>query len=124
MPLALGEPSRLTHLGDVVIIYIVNVGYFYAGQSDTGVSLSDSESDDEYDSTSSREALWLVYKWESLQPLTFYPAAEQPKPRTGLQLWRVDDEADSLRARCGMLRYTSCCPPDGCLLLSRQQAAL
>ena len=50
------------------------------------------------------ETLWLVYKWENLQPVSFYPEAEQPKLRTGLQFWAVNDETDSLRARCGMLR--------------------
>ena len=79
-----------------------SAGYFYAGQSDTGMLLSQNDRDESR--TASTEALWLVYKWESLQPVTFYPAAEQPKLRTGLQFWAADKESDSLRARCGMLR--------------------
>ena len=46
-----------------------------------------------------------MYKWENLQPLSFYPAAEQPKLGTGLPFWGVDTEAEALRARCLMLRY-------------------
>lgn len=83
-------------------ITLTLAGYFYAGQSDPGVKASE-EMDDEA-STILAEALWLVYKWENLQPVSFYPAAEQPKLRTGLQFWAVDNETESLRARCGMLR--------------------
>ena len=77
-------------------------GYFFAGQSDTGVQLSEGEEQEAYNP--SEETLWLVYKWESLQPVSFYPAAEQPKLRSGLQFWAVAEETDTLRARCGMLR--------------------
>ena len=83
-------------------LQILPPGYFYAGQSDTGVKAVE-EMEDEA-STILAETLWLVYKWENLQPVSFYPAAEQPKLRTGLQFWAVDDETESLRARCGMLR--------------------
>lgn len=74
-------------------------GYFMARQSDTGTLLSQ----EDMQVSDSPEALWLVYKWESLQPLSFYAAAEQPGPRAGF-LWGGDPASEALRARCRMLR--------------------
>ena len=51
-----------------------------------------------------QETLWLVYKWENLQPLSFYPSAQQAKISTGFSFWGMDVEAEALRARCLMLR--------------------
>lgn len=45
-----------------------------------------------------------VYKFERLQPLSYYAAAEQSQPLGGL-LWGARDSGeDALRARCQMVR--------------------
>lgn len=75
-----------------------------AGQSDTGVLLSQ----EDMQMSDSQEALWLVYKWESLQPIAFYPGAEQPRFRAGLQFWGMDTELQAVKARCRMLRRVVC----------------
>jgi hypothetical protein len=51
-----------------------------------------------------------VYKYERLQPLSYYAAAEQlQQPTPGLQLlWGAkEDGEEALRARCLMLRYAN-----------------
>jgi hypothetical protein len=48
-----------------------------------------------------------VYKYERLQPLSYYAAAEQVQPAPGVQLlWgqQQDRAGEALRARCAMLR--------------------
>ena len=70
----------------------------------------------EEDNNSCEQALWLVYKYERLQPLSHYAAAAQPGPgsagglgllpRVGA-LWggsKEDAEVAALRARCTMVR--------------------
>ena len=42
-------------------------GYFFAGQSETGLMLSQDEEQEQHPREPSKEALWLVYKWENLQ---------------------------------------------------------
>ena len=53
-----------------------------------------------------RDTLWLVYKWEGLQPLTLYPGAEQQLP---VFFWAQGSDGQT-RARFRMLR---------CVLLHR-----
>lgn len=48
-----------------------------------------------------------VYRFERLQPLSYYAAAEQMQPMTGL-LWGAKDTGEeALRARCQMVRCAS-----------------
>lgn len=85
-------------------------GYFYASQSDTGVTMSLTE---EQQSSSSQEALWLVYKWENLQPLAFYPSYQQEgSKKLPFQLIKRDIDAEALQDRCYMLRYPQCTMSD------------
>ncbi|KAL3141611.1 hypothetical protein ABBQ32_004852 [Trebouxia sp. C0010 RCD-2024] len=69
------------------------LGYFMAGQSETGAKVSNSKSPPE-------GTLWLVYKWEALMPLSQYPHAQQS---AGGRLFGTNQEA-ALRSRCRMLR--------------------
>lgn len=70
------------------------------------------------ENNNSREpAVWLVYKWEGLQPLSHYAAAAQSAQEPGLfgrgvsALWGSrggsSEEAAStaLRSRCAMVRW-------------------
>ena len=47
-----------------------------------------------------------VYRFERLQPLSYYAHAEQAQPMTGL-LWgsNKDAEGEALRSRCQMVRH-------------------
>lgn len=81
---------------------LTHAGFFYASQSDTGVTMSITNAQQ---SSSLQEALWLVYKWEPLQPLTFYPSFQQASPKSfPFQLIKRDLEAEALQERCFMLR--------------------
>ncbi|BDA41790.1 hypothetical protein COCOBI_02-5840 [Coccomyxa sp. Obi] len=71
------------------------LGYFWGSQSNAGASMSAEE----------EKVLWLVYKFEKLQPLTYYAAAAQSQPTSGLGLWGPKStEEDELRDRCRMVR--------------------
>ena len=48
--------------------------------------------------------LLQVYKFERLQPLSYYAAAEQSQPMGGLLWGARDGGGDALRARCQMVR--------------------
>ncbi len=48
-----------------------------------------------------RDTVWLVYKWEGLQPLTLYPSAEQQLP---VFFWAQGSDGQT-RARFRMLRW-------------------
>ena len=52
------------------------------------------------DSQRRRDTLWLVYKWEGLQPLALYPTAEQQLP---VFFWAQGSDGQT-RARFRMLR--------------------
>lgn len=69
------------------------LGYFMAGQSEVGAKVSNSKSPP-------GGALWLVYKWEALRPLSEYAYASQS---SGGILFGTNEEA-ALRSRCRMLR--------------------
>ena len=45
--------------------------------------------------------LWLVYKWEALQPLSQYPYADQ---QTGRGLFGLANEQAALQSRQRMIR--------------------
>ena len=48
---------------------------------------------------------WQVYKFERLQPLSYYASAEQRSSPAGAGLfWRADPGQEALVARCRMLR--------------------
>ena len=48
-----------------------------------------------------------AYKFERLQPLSYYASAEQRGAAAGAGLfWRVDPEQEALAARCRMLRHS------------------
>eukprot|EP00891_Asterochloris_glomerata_P005155 jgi/Astpho2/5155/Aster-x0666 len=68
------------------------LGYFLAGQSETSARISNSKSPNE-------GTLWLVLKWEALQPLSQYPFAQQ----SGGGLFGNNNGA-ALRSRCTMVR--------------------
>ena len=70
-----------------------HAGYFMAGQSEVGAKVSNSKSPP-------GGALWLVYKWEALRPLSEYAYAAQS---SGGILFGTNEEA-ALRSRCRMLR--------------------
>lgn len=59
-------------------------------------------------------APWQVYKFERLQPLSYYASAEQRDSPAGAGLfWRADPGQEALVARCRMLRRAR--PPvQGC----------
>ncbi|KAK9820410.1 hypothetical protein WJX72_010028 [[Myrmecia] bisecta] len=76
------------------------LGYFVAGQSDTGTMMS--SSDEEGPSGPAETALWLVYKWEGLQPLSQYLYAQQVVRPNGF-FWK-DNQERAMKARCQMLR--------------------
>ena len=65
-----------------------------AGQSEVGAKVSNSKSPP-------GGALWLVYKWEALRPLSEYYFASQS---AGGGLFGTNEEA-ALRSRCRMIRY-------------------
>lgn len=65
-----------------------------AGQSEVGAKVSNSKSPP-------GGALWLVYKWEALRPLSEYFYASQS---AGGGLFGTNEEA-ALRSRCRMVRY-------------------
>ncbi len=71
----------------------MTAGYFMAGQSEVGAKVSNSKSPP-------GGALWLVYKWEALRPLSEYAYASQS---SGGILFGTNEEA-ALRSRCRMLR--------------------
>ena len=50
-----------------------------------------------------RDTLWLVYKWEGLQPLALYPSAEQQLP---VFFWAQGSNGQT-RARFRMLRWAA-----------------
>ena len=51
-----------------------------------------------------------VYKFERLQPLSYYASAEQRGPVGSVGLfWRGDPQQEALAARCRMLRYAPVC---------------
>lgn len=83
-------------LSDICVAYkgLLVVGYFMAGQSEVGAKVSNSKSPP-------GGALWLVYKWESLRPLSEYFYAQQS---AGGGLFGTNEEA-ALRSRCRMIRY-------------------
>ena len=62
------------------------------GQSETSARISNSKSPNE-------GTLWLVLKWEALQPLSQYPFAQQ----SGGGLFGNNNGA-ALRSRCTMVR--------------------
>lgn len=74
-------------------LLLVTAGYFMAGQSEVGAKVSNSKSPP-------GGALWLVYKWEALRPLSEYAYASQS---SGGILFGTNEEA-ALRSRCRMLR--------------------
>ena len=74
-------------------ISLLSAGYFLAGQSETSARISNSKSPNE-------GTLWLVLKWEALQPLSQYPFAQQ----SGGGLFGNNDGA-ALRSRCTMVRW-------------------
>ncbi len=73
-------------------IRLLSAGYFLAGQSETSARISNSKSPNE-------GTLWLVLKWEALQPLSQYPFAQQ----SGGGLFGNNNGA-ALRSRCTMVR--------------------
>ena len=85
-------------------------GHFKAAPSNQGRRLMASMAEE--DNNSHEQAVWLVYKWEALQPLSHYAAAAQ-SPQGGLGifaragLWgnREDAAQTALHARCTMVRY-------------------
>ena len=72
------------------------LGYFQAAPAAVLDGSDDSDGDDD-----SAAATWLVFKWEGLQPLSFYAAADQPPP-AGLAALLPRDTTASDRTR--MLR--------------------
>ena len=73
-------------------IRLMSAGYFLAGQSETSARISNSKSPNE-------GTLWLVLKWEAVQPLSQYPFAQQ----SGGGLFGNNNGA-ALRSRCTMIR--------------------
>ena len=53
-------------------------------------------------------ALSQVYKFERLQPLSYYAAAEQSQPMGGILWGARDNGEEALRARCQMVRQAPC----------------
>ena len=68
------------------------LGYFQAAPAAALDGSDDSDGD------SSAAATWLVFKWEGLQPLSFYASADQPPP-AGLAALLPRDTAASDRIR-------------------------
>ena len=55
-----------------------------------------------------QHAMPQVYKFERLQPLSYYAAAEQSQPMGGLLWGARDNGEEALRARCQMVRQAPC----------------
>lgn len=94
--------------------FVPLLGHFRSAPSDAGRRVMTSIAEE---NNNSREpAVWLVYKWEGLQPLSHYAAAAQSAQEPGLfgrgvsALWGSrggsSEEAAStaLRSRCAMVR--------------------
>lgn len=86
-------------------------GYFCSAPSQQGRRLMAAMAEE--NNNSREQAVWLVYKWEALQPLSHYAAAQQ-SPRAGgilarAGLWgsREDAQQAALSARCTMVRSVS-----------------
>ena len=77
-------------------------GFFVAEPSQAAVSLIKKDGG-QLPEAGQRNTLWLVYKWEGLQPLALYPSAEQQLP---VFFWAQGSDGQT-RARFRMLR---CCP--------------
>lgn len=73
-----------------------------AGQSEVGQTLGSGEGP---------QTLWLVYRWERMQPLSYYALAEQPAPPGPAFLWGKPSADESFAARCRMVRCAAPHPP-------------
>ncbi|KAK9815061.1 hypothetical protein WJX73_006220 [Symbiochloris irregularis] len=120
---AVNEVQTMTHLQELpqstwqaanapvsaIQPYVPLLGHFRSAPSTQGRRLMAAMAEE--DNNSKEQALWLVYKWEGLQPLSLYAAAAQPGPRPGLGRFglpwgasKEDPEDTALRARCTMVR--------------------
>ena len=94
-------------------------GHFRSAPSDAGRRVMQAIAEE--DNNSKEEAVWLVYKWEGLQPLSHYAAAAQSPQGPGLfsrgvgRLWGSQSSSDqaaqtALQNRCAMVRCAQCPP--------------
>lgn len=74
------------------------LGYFQAGSSEAALASAEAPSPEV------EQALWLVYKWERLLPLTAYPSYRQNTPSFSGLLWLVAQPPDPRALRWAMLR--------------------
>ena len=78
----------------------VRAGFFLAEQSQPAAALAGGAAPAPQRQLK-LDTLWLVFKWEGLQPLSVYPRAEQQLP---VFFWAQGSDGQ-LRARCRMLRW-------------------
>jgi len=76
-----------------------DAGFFVAEPSQAAVKLITADGG-QLPERGRRDTVWLVYKWEGLQPLTLYPSAEQQLP---VFFWAQGSDGQT-RARFRMLR--------------------
>ena len=79
-------------------------GFFVAEPSQAAVALISRDGGMPPGGQRRRDTLWLVYKWEGMQPLALYPTAEQQLP---VFFWAQGSDGQT-RSRFRMLR---CRPP-------------
>ena len=77
----------------------MTAGFFVAEPSQAAVALIKKDGG-RLPEPRQRDTLWLVYKWEGLQPLALYPSAEQQLP---VFFWAQGSDGQT-RARFRMLR--------------------
>ncbi|CAK0745542.1 hypothetical protein CVIRNUC_001627 [Coccomyxa viridis] len=101
--LAGGLPDRKWHAAtapvsrDLPVVPLL--GYFMAGQSEAGAAMNSGRQP-----KSTEDVLWLVYKFERLQPLSYYAAADQPQQKSALPWGAKAGKEQALADRCRMVR--------------------